>query len=438
MNLFEHNSRKESLSSSPLSSRMRPKNLDEFIGQEHILGKGKALYNLLANKTIPSMIFWGTPGTGKTTLAKIIAEESGMNFRALSAVSSGLSDIRKISDEVIFQRATSSKKTILFLDEIHRFSKSQQDSLLPLIEEGILILIGATTEHPGFSIINPLISRVKIFKFNPHDEKSINDILNRIIKNKEKLLKYSDIVIEEDVLKILSKGCGGDARKAIDTLELAVLSSKVINNQKLISKSSIKDLLENNFIYDKQSDNHYSHISAFIKSVRGSDPNAAIYYLARMLKNGEDPLFIARRLIISASEDIGLADPNAMLLANAAFESVNKVGMPEGRIPLANATIYLCLAEKSNSSYMAINSAFDEVESNPISDIPVHLMNADTDLDKNLGTGKGSTYDHDSKDGFIRKNTFPEKIQNTNFYKPNERGTEKKLKERFEKLWLSE
>ena len=438
MNLFEHNSRKESLSSSPLSSRMRPKNLDEFIGQEHILGKGKALYNLLANKTIPSMIFWGTPGTGKTTLAKIIAEESGMNFRALSAVSSGLSDIRKISDEVIFQRTTSSKKTILFLDEIHRFSKSQQDSLLPLIEEGILILIGATTEHPGFSIINPLISRVKIFKFNPHDEKSINDILNRIIKNKDKLLKYSDIVIEEDVLKILSKGCGGDARKAIDTLELAVLSSKVINNQKLISKSSIKDLLENNFIYDKQSDNHYSHISAFIKSVRGSDPNAALYYLARMLKNGEDPLFIARRLIISASEDIGLADPNAMLLANAAFESVNKVGMPEGRIPLANATIYLCLAEKSNSSYMAINSAFDEVESNPISDIPVHLMNADTDLDKNLGIGKGYTYDHDSKDGFIRKNNFPEKIQNTNFYKPNERGTEKKLKERFEKLWLSE
>ena len=438
MNLFEHNSRKESLSSSPLSSRMRPKNLDEFIGQEHILGKGKALYNLLANKTIPSMIFWGTPGTGKTTLAKIIAEESGMNFRALSAVSSGLSDIRKISDEVIFQRTTSSKKTILFLDEIHRFSKSQQDSLLPLIEEGILILIGATTEHPGFSIINPLISRVKIFKFNPHDEKSINDILNRIIKNKDKLLKYSDIVIEEDVLKILSKGCGGDARKAIDTLELAVLSSKVINNQKLISKSSIKDLLENNFIYDKQSDNHYSNISAFIKSVRGSDPNAALYYLARMLKNGEDPLFIARRLIISASEDIGLADPNAMLLANAAFESVNKVGMPEGRIPLANATIYLCLAEKSNSSYMAINSAFDEVESNPISDIPVHLMNADTDLDKNLGIGKGYTYDHDSKDGFIRKNNFPEKIQNTNFYKPNERGTEKKLKERFEKLWLSE
>lgn len=438
MNLFEHNSRKESLSSSPLSSRMRPKNLDEFIGQEHILGKGKALYNLLANKTIPSMIFWGTPGTGKTTLAKIIAEESGMNFRALSAVSSGLSDIRKISDEVIFQRTTSSKKTILFLDEIHRFSKSQQDSLLPLIEEGILILIGATTEHPGFSIINPLISRVKIFKFNPHDEKSINDILNRIIKNKDKLLKYSDIVIEEDVLKILSKGCGGDARKAIDTLELAVLSSKVINNQKLISKSSIKDLLENNFIYDKQSDNHYSHISAFIKSVRGSDPNAALYYLARMLKNGEDPLFIARRLIISASEDIGLADPNAMLLANAAFESVNKVGMPEGRIPLANATIYLCLAEKSNSSYMAINSAFNEVESNPLSDIPVHLMNADTDLDKNLGIGEGYTYDHDSKDGFIRKNNFPEKIQNTNFYKPNERGTEKKLKERFEKLWLSE
>ena len=248
MNLFEYSGRKESLSSSPLSSRMRPKTLDEFIGQEHILGKGKALYNLVENKSIPSMIFWGPPGTGKTTLAKIIAKQSDMNFRALSAVSSGLSDIRKISDEVIFQRTTSLKKTILFLDEIHRFSKSQQDSLLPLIEEGILILIGATTEHPGFSIINPLISRVKIFKFNPHDEMSINNILNKIIKNKEELLKYSDIIIEEDVLKILSKGCGGDARKAIDTLELAVLSSKTINNKKLISKNTIKELLKNNII----------------------------------------------------------------------------------------------------------------------------------------------------------------------------------------------
>ena len=438
MNLFEYSGRKESLSSSPLSTRMRPKSLDEFIGQEHILGKGKALYNLVENKTIPSMIFWGGPGTGKTTLAKIIAQKSNMNFRSLSAVSSGLADIRKISDEVIFQRSTSSKKTILFLDEIHRFSKSQQDSLLPLIEEGILILIGATTEHPGFSIINPLISRVKIFKFNPHNEESINIILNKTISNKEEFFSNADIIIEEDVIKILSKGCGGDARKAIDTLELAVLSSKVINNKKLISKNAIKDLLKNNFIYDRQSDNHYSHISAFIKSIRGSDPNAAIYYLARMLRNGEDPLFIARRLIISASEDIGLADPNAMLIANSAFESVNKIGMPEGRIPLANATIYLCLAEKSNSSYLAINSALNEVEANPINDIPLHLMNADTALDKKLGVGEGYTYDHDSKEGFIKKNNFPEKIQNKDFYKPNERGIEIKLKEKFERLWLSE
>ena len=240
------------------------------------------------------------------------------------------------------------------------------------------------------------------------------------------------------VLKILSKGCGGDARKAIDTLELAVLSSKTINNKKLISKNTIKELLKNNFIYDRQSDNHYSHISAFIKSIRGSDPNAAVYYLARMLKNGEDPLFIARRLIISASEDIGLADPNAMLIANSAFESVNKIGMPEGRIPLANATIYLCLAEKSNSSYKAINSALNEVEKNPINDIPLHLMNADTALDKELGIGEGYTYDHDSKEGFIKKNNFPEKIQNKDFYKPNKRGIEIKLKERFERLWLSE
>lgn len=438
MDLFEYTGRKESLSSSPLSSRMRPKNLDEFIGQEHILGKGKSLYNLVQNKMIPSMIFWGPPGTGKTTLAKILADKTNMNFRSLSAVSSGLSDIRKISDEIIFQKNSSEKKTILFLDEIHRFSKSQQDSLLPLIEEGVLILIGATTEHPGFSIINPLISRVKIFKFNPHDEKSINKILNKIIDNKVELLKYSDINIENGVINLLSKGCGGDARKAIDTLELAVMSAEEINNKKSISKNSIKDLLKNNFIYDKQSDNHYSNISAFIKSIRGSDPNAAIYYLARMLRNGEDPLFIARRLIISASEDIGLADPNAMLLANSAFESVNKIGMPEGRIPLANATIYLSLAEKSNSAYLAINSAFKEVDSNPISDIPVHLINAETQLDKDLGVGEGYTYDHDSKDGFIKKDNFPEKIVNKDFYKPNSRGKEMKLREKFEKLWMQE
>ena len=438
MDLFEYTGRKESLSSSPLSSRMRPKDLDEFVGQEHILAKGKSLYNLVQNKMIPSMIFWGPPGTGKTTLAKILANKTGMNFRSLSAVSSGLSDIRKISDEIIFQKNSSEKKTILFLDEIHRFSKSQQDSLLPLIEEGVLILIGATTEHPGFSIINPLISRVKIFKFNPHDEKSINKILNKIIDNKVELLKYSDITIENDVIDLLSKGCGGDARKAIDTLELAVMSAEEINNKKSISKNSIKDLLKNNFIYDKQSDNHYSNISAFIKSIRGSDPNAAIYYLARMLRNGEDPLFIARRLIISASEDIGLADPNAMLLANSAFESVNKIGMPEGRIPLANATIYLSLAEKSNSAYLAINSAFREVDSNPISDIPVHLINAETQIDKDLGVGEGYTYDHDSKDGFIKKDNFPKKIVNNNFYKPNSRGKEIKLRERFEKLWTQE
>ena len=438
MDLFEYTGRKESLSSSPLSSRMRPKDLDEFVGQEHILAKGKSLYNLVQNKMIPSMIFWGPPGTGKTTLAKILANKTGMNFRSLSAVSSGLSDIRKISDEIIFQKNSSEKKTILFLDEIHRFSKSQQDSLLPLIEEGVLILIGATTEHPGFSIINPLISRVKIFKFNPHDEKSINKILNKIIDNKVELLKYSDITIENDVIDLLSKGCGGDARKAIDTLELAVMSAEEINNKKSISKNSIKDLLKNNFIYDKQSDNHYSNISAFIKSIRGSDPNAAIYYLARMLRNGEDPLFIERRLIISASEDIGLADPNAMLLANSAFESVNKIGMPEGRIPLANATIYLSLAEKSNSAYLAINSAFREVDSNPISDIPVHLINAETQIDKDLGVGEGYTYDHDSKDGFIKKDNFPKKIVNNNFYKPNSRGKEIKLRERFEKLWTQE
>ena len=347
MTLFEHNIRKELLSDSPLSSRMRPKNYDEFVGQNHILGKGKILRNLIENKTIPSMILWGPPGSGKTTLAKLISEQVEMNFKSLSAVSSGLSDIRKISEEIINNRTVNNNKTILFLDEIHRFSKSQQDSLLPLVEEGIIILIGATTENPGFSIINPLLSRIKVFKFEEHTKESLNNLVERILKNKKEYFNYENIEIQKDSIERLIIGSNGDARKLIDTLELSILSTKEKNKKKIISVEKVNELLENNSVYDKKSDNHYNNISAFIKSIRGSDPNAAIYYLARMLKNGEDPLFIARRLIISASEDIGLANPNAMIIANATYDSLGKIGMPEGRIPLANATIYLSLSEKS-------------------------------------------------------------------------------------------
>jgi len=436
MTLFEHNIRKELLSNSPLSSRMRPKILDEFIGQEHILGKNKVLRNLIENNMVPSMILWGPPGTGKTTLAKLIADQSNMNFKALSAVSSGLADIRKISDEIIKNRTIDNNKTILFLDEIHRFSKNQQDSLLPLVEEGIIILIGATTENPGFSIINPLLSRVKVFKFESHTNISINKIIKKILENKTLYLNYKNIKIENKVIDTLILGSNGDARKAIDTLELSVISTKEKKGLKVISNEIIIELLENNSIYDKKSDHHYNNISAFIKSIRGSDPNAAIYYLARMLKNGEDPVFIARRLIISASEDIGLANPNAMLIANATYDSVSKIGMPEGRIPLANATIYLSLSEKSNSSYLAINSAYEELNSNPITEIPIHLINAENKIDKEFGMGKGYTYDHSSKEGFIKKDNFPKKIKNKKFYEPKALGIEKKLKERFETLWL--
>ena len=437
MTLFEHNIRKELLSDSPLSSRMRPKNYDEFVGQDHILGKGKVLRNLIENKTIPSMILWGPPGSGKTTLAKLISEQVGMNFKSLSAVSSGLSDIRKISEEIINNRTSNNNKTILFLDEIHRFSKSQQDSLLPLVEEGIIILIGATTENPGFSIINPLLSRIKVFKFEEHTKESLNNLVERILKNKKEYFNYENIEIQKDSIERLIIGSNGDARKLIDTLELSILSTKEKNKIKRISVEKVDELLENNSIYDKKSDNHYNNISAFIKSIRGSDPNAAIYYLARMLKNGEDPLFIARRLIISASEDIGLANPNAMIIANATYDSLGKIGMPEGRIPLANATIYLSLSEKSNSSYIAINEAYDEVTENPITQVPNHLINAVTDFDKKSGVGEGYTYDHNSKDAFIKKDNFPQKINNRNFYHPKEKGIEKNLKERFEKLWNS-
>tara|TARA_Y100000748_G_scaffold117619_1_gene98689 strand:+ start:571 stop:1887 length:1317 start_codon:yes stop_codon:yes gene_type:complete len=437
MTLFEHNIRKELLSDSPLSSRMRPKNYDEFVGQDHILGKGKVLRNLIENKTIPSMILWGPPGSGKTTLAKLISEQVGMNFKSLSAVSSGLSDIRKISEEIINNRTSNNNKTILFLDEIHRFSKSQQDSLLPLVEEGIIILIGATTENPGFSIINPLLSRIKVFKFEEHTKESLNNLVERILKNKKEYFNYENIDIQKESIERLIIGSNGDARKLIDTLELSILSTKEKNKKKRISVEKVDELLENNSIYDKKSDNHYNNISAYIKSIRGSDPNAAIYYLARMLKNGEDPLFIARRLIISASEDIGLANPNAMIIANATYDSLGKIGMPEGRIPLANATIYLSLSEKSNSSYIAINEAYDEVTENPITQVPNHLINAVTDFDKKSGVGEGYTYDHNSKDAFIKKDNFPQKINNRNFYHPKEKGIEKNLKERFEKLWNS-
>ena len=437
MTLFEHNIRKELLSDSPLSSRMRPKNYDEFVGQDHILGKGKVLRNLIENKTIPSMILWGPPGSGKTTLAKLISEQVGMNFKSLSAVSSGLSDIRKISEEIINNRTSNNNKTILFLDEIHRFSKSQQDSLLPLVEEGIIILIGATTENPGFSIINPLLSRIKVFKFEEHTKESLNNLVERILKNKKEYFNYENIEIQKDSIERLIIGSNGDARKLIDTLELSILSTKEKNKKKRISVEKVDELLENNSIYDKKSDNHYNNISAYIKSIRGSDPNAAIYYLARMLKNGEDPLFIARRLIISASEDIGLANPNAMIIANATYDSLGKIGMPEGRIPLANATIYLSLSEKSNSSYIAINEAYDEVTENPITQVPNHLINAVTDFDKKSGVGEGYTYDHNSKDAFIKKDNFPPKINNRTFYHPKEKGIEKNLKARFEKLWNS-
>lgn len=410
----------------PLAERMRPVSLDDFIGQEHLTGKQGVIRKLIQNKQLPSIIFWGPPGTGKTTLARIIALQTGTAFFQLSAISSGVKEVREV-----IALAEKEKSAILFIDEIHRFSKSQQDSLLGAVERGILTLIGATTENPSFEVIQALLSRCHVYVLNSLSKNDLLAILKNALEKDEWLRSKKISIQETDALFRLS---GGDARKLLNLIELAVTSSAteelVITNESVLNAAQRKLAF-----YDKQGEQHYDIISAFIKSIRGSDPNAAVYWLARMIEGGEDPLFIARRMVILASEDIGNANPTALVLANSCFEAVHKIGYPEGRIILSQCTVYLASSPKSNASYMAIDEAVAEVKKSGDQPVPLHLRNAPTSLMKELGYGHDYRYAHQYGSNFILQEYLPETLSGKKFYEPGNNPRENEIRQLLKKLW---
>lgn len=415
----------------PLAERMRPKTLDDYIGQKHLVGEGAVLRKMIDAGRISSFILWGPPGVGKTTLAQIIAHKLETPFYTLSAVTSGVKDVREVIDKARSNRFFSQQSPILFIDEIHRFSKSQQDSLLGAVETGVVTLIGATTENPSFEVIRPLLSRCQLYVLKSLEKDDLLELLHQAL-SRDVVMREKQIELKET--EALLRYSGGDARKLLNILELVVESDNespiVITDSKVVER-----LQQNPLAYDKDGEMHYDIISAFIKSIRGSDPDGALYWLARMVEGGEDHAFIARRLVISASEDIGLANPNALLLANAAFDAVMKIGWPEGRIPLAEATVYLATSPKSNSAYEGINSALELVRQTGNLPVPLHLRNAPTKLMKQLGYGKEYKYAHAYKGNFVRQQFLPDDIQQTRIWHPQENPAESKLKERMLGLW---
>ena len=417
----------------PLAERLRPTKLEDYIGQKHIIGENAVLNKMINSKRLSSFILWGPPGVGKTTLAKIIANELELPFFTLSAISSGVKDVRETIEKARQSRVFLTEgNPILFIDEIHRFSKSQQDSLLGAVENGTITLIGATTENPSFEIITPLLSRCQVYTLKPLENEEIDILLNRAITQDSILKEYKFDIKEKDALY---RFAGGDARKLLNIIEI-LFNSQADNSTILITNTLVTEKLqENPLAFDKDGEMHYDIISAFIKSIRGSDPDAAIYWLARLIAGGEDPKFIARRLVISASEDIGLANPNALLLANACFDAIHKIGWPEGRIPLAETTIYLATSPKSNSAYNAINEALSVVEKTGNLPVPLHLRNAPTKLMKDLNYGAEYKYSHNYPNHFVLQEYLPEKIKNTKFWISQDNIHEQKMQENMNKLW---
>ena len=417
----------------PLPERMRPRNLDGYVGQKHLIGKGCILRNMIESGNLSSFILWGPPGVGKTTLSRIVAQSLGREFYTLSAVSSGVKDVREVIDKArsgsIFSTGQS---PILFIDEIHRFNKSQQDALLGAVEDGTVVLIGATTENPSFEVITPLLSRCQVFVLKSLEKQDLQLLLDRALKDDE-ILRHKNIkVVETDAL---FRHSAGDARKLLNILEIVTGSFAGSNDIVIDNRTVTSCLQENIAIYDKGGEMHYDVISAFIKSVRGSDPNAAGYYLARMLDGGEDPLFIARRLCILAAEDVGLANPNALLLANSCFQIVHNIGMPEARIPLAELTIYLASSAKSNSAYKAINEAMAVAKDTQMASVPLYLRNAPTKLMDELGYGDGYKYAHDYPGHFADLEFMPQGLEGHRFYEPDDNRHEEAFRTRLESLW---
>jgi len=417
----------------PLPERMRPHDLDGYVGQKHLVGKGCILRNMIESGNLSSFILWGPPGVGKTTLSHIVAKSLGREFFTLSAVSSGVKDVREVIDRArsnsLFSQGAS---PVLFIDEIHRFNKSQQDALLGAVEDGTIVLIGATTENPSFEVITPLLSRCQVFVLKSLEKADLQLLLEKALKEDE-ILRHLDVKVNET--DALFRYAAGDARKLLNILE--IVTGSFIGKEKIVidNKTVTSCLQENVAIYDKGGEMHYDIISAFIKSVRGSDPNAAVYYLARMLEGGEDPLFIARRLCILAAEDVGLANPNALLLANSTFQIVHSIGMPEARIPLAECTIYLASSAKSNSAYMAINEALAVAKDTQMMSVPLYLRNAPTKLMEELGYADGYKYAHDYPGHFADLEFMPSELSGTKFYEPADNRHEDGLRSRLEELW---
>jgi putative ATPase len=436
MDLFEYSRQQKIKEEAPLAQRLRPSSLDEFVGQGHILGEGRLLRRAILADRLTSIIFYGPPGSGKTTLAQVIANSTKSHFEQLNAVMAGVADLRRVVELAKERWGGQGKRTVLFIDEIHRFNKAQQDALLPYVEDGTVILVGATTENPFFQVIPPLVSRSRIFKLEPLKDEDIRQILKRALSDPQKGLGQLQVVIDNDAFEHIVTMSGGDARVALNALELAVLSTNPgkDGNVHITLEVAQESIQRKAVLYDKQGDNHYDTISAFIKSMRGSDPDAALFWLAKMLYAGEDPVFIARRIVICASEDVGNADPQALIIATATANAVQMLGMPEGRIPLAQAVVYISCAPKSNSCYVGINNAMHDVATKDAGSVPVHLRDSNYQGAKNFGHGKGYLYPHDFPDNYVKQLYLPERMSNTIYYTPTENGYEAKIKSRLDKL----
>jgi putative ATPase len=436
LNMFTQAARARADRHAPLAAKMRPRSLEEFVGQGHIVGPDTALRRAIEEDRVPSMVLWGPPGSGKTTLARIIASMTGAHFETVSAVSSGVADLRRVVAEAAARLGESGQRTILFIDEIHRFNKSQQDVVLPHVEDGTITLIGATTENPSFEVISPLLSRSRVFTLEPLSAEQVEGILRRALDDEERGIASVKVTIDDETLHALAEIAGGDARIALNALELAAQTAKPgAKGRRIITRREIEEALQKRAaLYDRAGDWHYDIISAFIKSLRGSDPDAALYWLARMLDGGEDPLFVARRLVILAAEDVGLADPQALQVAVAAQQAVHFIGMPEGFFPLAEATLYLATAPKSNSVGEAYMRAMQDAQATPTEPVPLHLRNAPTPLMKGMGYGRDYQYDHAFPGHHSGQTHLPDKLSKRRYYNPGSLGYEKRIAEWLQRL----